>query len=694
MVAEMQVLAKFRARCAYERTNPERKAKMNKSMVRQVYKEMICAFMRHPEVWHEWAMWELLTTEDASATAISVANTNKDTTQGTDKSSSQTSSEKNSNIANCIQVFELARKHIPDCALLTISQAEVLEAHGKNPKGAMKILNHFVSNIFPCAIGYVTLQKMVRRYDGMVASRKVFSRARRYLTENIGDKNDHENGETNNSSTNASSNPAPGQSASTNATSSLDNKPAMVKSRLDTISTQEKNVTHVKHSALTGTSAGNTTESSKKRENKQIVKRGVMTWHIYACHAMIEHRLNSLPLVAARIYELGLRKHHSFLATPAYVLQYADLLWELNEVENLRALLSRAIAACEENKEVTSSTCGTEKLWDAMLKLECTKGNNLERIRKIEASRRQALFDNFDLDFTADSVSQKSSDYAGISAQDAQNHKTLMESLIRMDGYETASLIGNGLGRMLDRFELMGAFGEGTVSSQYLLSSPPSFASITQSSSIHDAAATGGGGPSDLSFAKRVHHLYFQHHLMTTASSVAKSAGGGISSTNATTGITPNTLLDRSRAARERMQMQQQQNQHSAILAKMNAPEWLTPLISMLPPPPRFQRGGIPILQKPPPHLVEMALAFLKSTPLPERPQDEGNVQGWNGIGTMNGNKRKLNNYYSSDEEGDKCSSNSGYGNQFRMRQRARQLQSHEQNLAQKDVENSGEDIQ
>lgn len=658
-------------------------------MVRQVYKEMIYAFMRHPEVWHEWAMWELLTTEDASATAIPVANSNKDSTEGTDKSSSQAGPEKNSNIANCIQVFELARKHIPDCALLTISQAEVLEDHGKNPKGAMKILHHFVSNIFPCAIGYVTLQKMVRRYDGIVASRKVFSRARRYLTENIEDKKDDENRETNNSSMNASSNPAPGKNSSTNPTSSLDNIPTMVKSRLDTISTGEKNGTQMKHSASTI----NTTESSTKRENQQTVKRGVMTWHIYACHAMIEHRLNSLPLVAARIYELGLRKHHSFLATPAYVLQYADLLWELNEVENLRALLSRAIAACDENKEVTSSTYGTKKLWDAMLKLECTKGNNLERIRKIEASRRQALFDNFDLDFTADLVSQKSSDLAGISAQDAQNHKTLIESLIRTDGYENASLIGNGLGRMLDRFELMGAFGEGTVSSQYLLSSPPSFGSITQSSSMHDAAATGGGGPSDLSFAKRVHHLYFQHHIMTTASSNANSAGGGTSSANATTGVTPNTLLDRSRAARERMQMQQQQNQHSAILAKMNAPEWLKPLISMLPPPPRFQRGGMPILQKPPPHLVEMALAFLKSTPLPERPKDEGTVQILNGIGT-NGNKRKANYYYSSDEEGDKSSSNSGYGNQFRMRQRARQLQSNELSLAQNDVEHNGEDMQ
>ena len=271
-----------------------------------------------------------------------------------------------------------------------------------------------------------------------------------------------------------------------------------------------------------------------------------------------------------------------------------------------------------------------------------------------------------------------------------------MESLIRTDGYENASLIGNGLGRILDRFELMGAFGEGTVSSQYLLSSPPSFASIKQTNIIYDATVTGGGGPSDLSFAKRVHHLHFQHHLMSTAASNATSAGGGASSTNDATGMTPNTLLDRSRAARERMQMQQQQNQQSAILTKMNVPEWLRPLISMLPPPPRFQRGGLPMMQKPPPHIVEMALAFLKSTPLPERPKDDAeNMQVLkNGSGSMNGNKRRLNAYYSSDEEGDKGSSNPGYRNRFRMRQRARQMQSHQQNLAQKDTENSGEDIQ
>lgn len=142
------------------------------------------------------------------------------------------------------------------------------------------------------------------------------------------------------------------------------------------------------------------------------------------------------------------------------------------------------------------------------------------------------------------------------------------------------------------------------------------------------------------------------------------------------------------------MQLQQQQNQQqqqSALMAKMNSPEWLRPLISMLPPPARFQRGGIPMMQKPPPHLVEMALAFLKSTPLPERPTGDSSGPGKG----LNGNKRKRNYDYSSDEEGGNPSQyvtggngGAGYANQFRIRQRARLMQSHQ---PQAEGENGGD---
>ena len=33
---------------------------------------------------------------------------------------------------------------------------------------------------------------------------------------------------------------------------------------------------------------------------------GPITWHLYASHARMEHRLNHSPDIAARVYELGL----------------------------------------------------------------------------------------------------------------------------------------------------------------------------------------------------------------------------------------------------------------------------------------------------------------------------------------------------------------------------------------------------
>ena len=677
--AEALILAKFRARCAYERTNPERKSGMNKEMVRQVYKEMVSAFMRHPEVWHEWAMWELLTAEDASTAIPKMA----DKTDAANKEI--TKSKTSTNITNSMQVFELARKHIPDCALLTISQAEVMEAYGKNPKGAMKILLHYVSHITPCALGYVTLQKMVRRHDGIEASRKIFSLARKYLNENQENES-----ETPDSTTDVNPSITVDVNIATNAINSR-NQHTMVKSRTTIHSVNGR----LKH---------NEQPSNKSR------KKGKMTWHVFACHANIEHRLNALPRVAARVYELGLRKHHSFLSTPAYVLQYADLLWELNETENLRALLTRSIAACEENKSaaVSMPSSSTKPLWDTMLKLECTKGSSIDRIRKVEANRRKALYNNLDVDFTNDAKSQSANDYNGFTMQDYQSHKVVMETLTRMDGFDNASLIGNGLGRMLDRCELMGAFGDGTSLSQNSVSSLNS----SSTNIANDVISSGGGGSSDFSFAKRVHHIFFQQNIMNTLSSNTNNMNGSSSNSTHTSGVGgPTTLFDRSRAARERMQLQQQQNQQqSALVTNMNFPEWLRPLISLLPPPARFQRGAVALLQKPPPHLVEMALAFLKSTPLCERPKDDENGLNSKKLdgdmnGSNNGTKRARSGsaYLSSDDEADTNASHnliksslggSGYGSQFRMRQRARQSQLYEQKNSQTEVNEGVENQQ
>lgn len=125
-------------------------------------------------------------------------------------------------------------------------------------------------------------------------------------------------------------------------------------------------------------------------------------------------------------------------------------------------------------------------------------------------------------------------------------------------------------------------------------------------------------------------------------------------------------------------------------------PEYLRTLIILLPTS-RFQRANT----KPPPHMIEMALASLRNYPLPRKPTGpaanekaggstmmmNGSIRGMTTNGGMYGgsisNKRKAKRYAeangdSSDEDGIVNASNTGvgYSNQFRSRQRARQ---HEQ---------------
>jgi len=95
-----------------------------------------------------------------------------------------------------------------------------------------------------------------------------------------------------------------------------------------------------------------------------------MTWHLFASHAHMEFRNNKCPEVAARVFELGLTKHRSFLTCPSYVLAYSRLLLERGEDDNLRSLLERSIAACEEAGEAVSKH-GQNRLWDMLLEFEC-----------------------------------------------------------------------------------------------------------------------------------------------------------------------------------------------------------------------------------------------------------------------------------------------------------------------------------
>ena len=98
--------------------------------------------------------------------------------------------------------------------------------------------------------------------------------------------------------------------------------------------------------------------------------------------------------------------------------------------------------------------------------------------------------------------------------------------------------------------------------------------------------------------------------------------------------------------------------QGANAVAVQNAPEWLRPLIALLPPVPKFGRG----ITRPPPHLIEMTLSTLRANELPPRPTN----------GAANDSKkRRRDDGDSSDEEGNGASGG-GYSSQFRSRQRSR----------------------
>jgi hypothetical protein len=387
----------------------------------------------------------------------------------------------------------------------------------------------------------------------------------------------------------------------------------------------------------------------------------------------MEHRLGKNPKVAARIYELGLRKHRTFLSNPPYVLHYANLLLELKDEENLRSLLMRAVAACEEEEAVMSAGTGgsdaaaiarrremQRPLWDMMLKFESilssqsNKGNISADIASIEARRRRALYgpNNEDLVMGGEGSPDDDDDRnLGTGVQKS----SLNEQLTRVEGYDVASRIANGMGRLVDVLTVTGAIGNGDFDSS---SKGLDFASAASASLVAGGISSDlwgdecAGGPSDVSYVKR---LRFQRESRNRA---VVSALGLPGSNQGITGTSGKLLSLRERAAGAAGQAA------ANALALQNSPEWLRPLLLLLPPVPKFGRSTV----KPPPHMTEMALSTLRANPLPaSRPTV-----------TSNGNshkKRGRNDGDSSDEEnGDAVGG--GYSNQFRSRQRLRLLNS------------------
>jgi len=638
---EFDYLNLWKKRCSYERTNPERLTNPQElaHRIRQGYKEMICVLTLYPEVWHMWSTWE-----DTLATSTNVTTTSSTT-------SSETVVDNRS-----IAVLQIGQGHIPDSTLLVQAHVQLLEVHALHvingnltdinsssgttkASNALKVLENYLERA-PTSLGFCLYQRLVRRYKGIDAARVVFARARRLLYQG----SDQIGGNLRKSFTvlgrdqivagGANTITTAKNSAGMNSGVKEDSKASgtningnrlMVTNRLDP-SIGKRVPTSLM--AL---------EKEKDNLNAAIMKipPGPITWHLYACHATIEHRLNKSPEVAARVYELGLRKHSSFLTKPPYVLKYAKLLLELQDTVNLRALLTRSLAACGDLKKDVH----IKALWDMTLQCEelwsISEPSNIEAAIAIERKRRVALLGPDVEDVSTGSRVGLTESRATVGSQKS----TLAEQLIRVEGYNTSSLIVNGLSRTVDILDIMGLSGDGSGSKQY-----------SNKSNFDEVDEIIPGGKSDRSYQSR---LRFAERL-----------AAGVNVTSIISGLAPGSKIS---SARERLHQQAGGGpgfQNTPIqLAIQQNPEWLRSMLLLLP----ASRLRSPIVPKAPPHLVVQALTTLRQNKLPEeRPKDDLGKE------SLSGKKRTTsdNNADSSDEEGPNGSG--GYGTQFRARQAAR----------------------
>lgn len=635
MKEECELLAKWKRRCGYERTNPERLLPAELTVrVRQCYKDAICCFMRHVEVWHEWSTWELLNTGTGAGADTSIM------------------SVKSRNIQLAVGVLLHGSIHNPDSTLLAFAQSQILEGQeiekksiGLSPgEKAIAVMNDFCKRSGN-TLGYVLLQRLVRKYQGVKEARATFAIARRNLRVRAEDKIKVSKGE---NAIRVENKDDASDEVNDETATLLQIKPQgdiiprkMVKSR-DEFSVEKTD-----------------SMTPSAEQSLSNPKAGYITWHLYASHANIEHRMNASPKVAARIFELGLRKHRTFLSTPDYIMEYCKLLLELNDEENLRALLTRAIAACEEDHDIESDEtdkkvhaakrAAQKPLWDMMLKFETSfsaRSGNLKTIQSIEARRRKALYGPNYEDVSGVTAIRETD--VGIGAQKA----SLNDILIRSDGYDASSRIANGLDRLVDFLESTGILGQDSASQAMM-----SLSSFSPGSVWKD---DGAGSLSDASFRRR--KLFLEE--LSTLEGYSFSSNSSAPST-----------VGRLSSAKERLAQSAAQLQSTSVMAAVQAsPDWIRGMLMLLPATIRNYRG------KAPPHLIEAALAQIRENPLPSvRPPDDGIFNSSNENG-LNSNKRQRNqNDDDDDESDDEPTANVGYSSQFRARQKARMIGSSEE---------------
>ncbi|GKY95142.1 hypothetical protein MPSEU_000477900 [Mayamaea pseudoterrestris] len=582
MEDEYKLLRIWKIRTSYQRTNPERLSSSESAQrIRHAYKEMICVMTRHPECWYQWGMWELSGAESKSP-------------------------------ERAIAVLQLAQGHIPDSTLLAYAEAQIVELSACDSMECIDVMERLLARC-PSTLGFVICQQLVRRYKGAEEARAVFARARRVLALNVASNAKGNVEEAATFKDDAAQEGGDGVANQSHNEVSEKQKWAIT-NRLDSSIGKEGLAKSVQFLEVMG----------RGEATSMASYRGVVTWHLYAAHATMEHRMNGAREVAGRTYELGLRKHGNFLTKAPYVLRYAQLLLELGDTTNLRALLRRAVAACEDQGKEGSLAA----LWDITLYFESLLDpdeSSGARLDEIERKRRTAVLGP-DIEDVATGGLLSSSDVPLIGAQKT----SISEQLIRLDGYDVSSKIVNGLSRALDFLEVSGFLG----SDGFTLA-------LSRRRAKQEKDVDVSAGASDALYQKRAQ---FQSLI---------NAGGEFEVPMGDSGATSKLL-----SARERFQQQATGlgagHSTAMMLVIQQSPEWLRSLLVMLP----ASKLRVPIVPKPPPHLIEMALATLRLNSLPsERPAEtipkKRSLHGASGD--------------SSDDEDDNRKGG-GYGTAFRKR--------------------------
>jgi hypothetical protein len=592
MEEEYKLLKVWKVRLSYQRTNPERLSPPELAIrIRCGYQEMLSVLTRHPECWHQWSMWELHGLESKSQARASA-------------------------------VLRLGQSQIPDSTLLAFAEAQIVELFGSESSGCIQVMERFLARS-PNTLGFVLCQQMVRRYKGAEEARAVFAKARRVLVSETADSRKKVNEKKTGAEPESTETEGEAADGIKLSEQELVKRNWMVTNRLDPSVGKETN----------GNAQPELVDEAKSNENQGatvVVSRGVITWHLFAAHAAMEHRLNRLPDVAARIYELGLRKHRSFLTRPAYVMRYAQLLLELGDTINIRALLTRAVAACEEQGKEGALAA----LWDITLHFESllnADGSSASHLDDIERKRRAAVLGP-DVEDVATGGLMSTSDVSLIGAQKI----SVSEQLIRTEGYDISSKIVNGMSRTLDLLDVTGCWGDGSTFS------------LSRKKVKQDQDNEISAGMSDAVYQKRAQYQALAAAGRGFDAQIGESVSGGA------------RLL----SARERLQQGAGAGpgQSTAMmLVIQQSPEWIRSLLLILP----ASKLRLPIVPKPPPHLTEMALTALRQSDLPaERPVETSS------------RKRKADDTggdSSDDENGNR--KGGGYGTAFRSRQRSRMTQ-------------------